>query len=141
MKQAKNDDFRLTNKDADKWNRAQFLERDPMQPEQLCRICLWIDWRNKTCEVVTVMHTNSYPCELHNNVCTRLDLPQDTDFTQFSKYLKEEIVPILDKLHAGFDHYYNGSNWCGRFNRDVVDLHDTLEQALQKAPIKENSNE
>ena len=126
--------FELINKDIDNWTRTQFWERDSMQSEQLCRICLWVDWRDETCEVETVMHTNSYPVELHNGVCSRFNLPQDTDFTEFPKFLREEIISILDKLHVGFDHYWNGSNWRGSFDDDVRDLQWTLEQALQGAP-------
>jgi hypothetical protein len=126
--------FTLKNKDVESWERAQFWDYDPMQRGSLCKICLWIDWRDESLEVETVMHTNSYPCDLHNNVCARFNLPEDTDFTQFPEFLQGEVLPILDELHAGFEYYYDGSNWRGRFSEDVRDLFWELEEALRGAP-------
>jgi hypothetical protein len=127
--------FELNNKDVENWEQAQFWESDPMQNNQsLCDIILYINWEQKTANVETQMRTNSTAGEVWHGLAGEYSLPVDTDFTEFTKFYKDEIKPLLQKIGEGFESYWNGSNWKGSFSEDAHALLWDLQEKLNGAP-------
>lgn len=109
--------FDLTNEGIEELETAEFWEADPMQQNQaLCSIILYVDWESEKVTVETQMKTNSTSMSVWNGLAYEYGLPSDTDFTEFYKYYKENIQPILQEMGKYFESYWNGSNWKGKFN-------------------------
>jgi hypothetical protein len=125
-------DFNLTNADIDTWEKAQFWELDPMQNNQnLCKICLWVNWEDKIVTIETVMNDNSVPGELWHGLCSRYKMADDTDFTEFAGFFSREIQPMLQKLGEGYKSEHDGHNWKGHLNDGelVFEISEKLETA------------
>jgi hypothetical protein len=129
-------DFELTNSNIEDWETAEFWESDPMQNNQsLCRIILYVNWEKKEANVETQMHTNSTAGEVWYGLASEFKLPEDTDFTEFPKFFKEEIQPILKRIGEGFESFWNGSNWKGSFTKDAQEQMWNLQQLLEGANV------
>ena len=126
-------DFNLTNADIGDWEKAQFWECDPMQDNQrLCKICLWVNWEEKTAAIETVMNVDSVPGELWHGICSRFKMSDDTDFTEFAGFFKEEVQPMLKKLGEGFELQHDGHNWKGYLSDE--ELQYAVSEKLEEAP-------
>lgn len=129
-----NNDFALTNEKPEDWEKAQFWESDPMQNNQsLQGIYLYVDWEQRTADVETVMQTNSTPGRVWHGLDGMYKLPEDTDFSEFPEFFRDEVQPMLQKIGAGFEAEWDGSNWKGRFTEEAHDMLWDLDQLLQRA--------
>ena len=127
-----NTDFELTNKNVENWEKAQFWESDPMQNNQhLCRIILYVNWEKKTATVETQMDTNSMAGEVWHGLASEFNIPEDTDFEEFSKFFNEEVKPLLQKIGEGFESSWGGSNWKGSFTEEAHETTWELQELLE----------
>lgn len=132
-----NNDFDLTNENIDKWTSTQFWEKDPTQSEELCKICLWVNWRNKTATIETVINDNSTPGDIFYGTCGRYKLQEDTDFAEFSEFFKDEIQPLLQKIGETYKEEWDGSNWYGykeEFKGEDDYSINRIEEKLERVP-------
>lgn len=133
---AENNDFDLINADVENWTAAEFWEADPMQNNQsICDIILYVNWEDKTAKVETQMRTNSTPGEVWNGIAGQFDLLDDTDFTRFPEFFKDEVQPLLQKIGEGFESVWNGSNYKGQFTEDAQEVLWELQQLLEGANV------
>jgi hypothetical protein len=127
-------DFELINEDKHTWEAAHFWEKDAMQNEAICRICLCVDWQTKTSKVETFMRTNSMRGEVYYGLCSEYPIPYDTDFTQFPDFYDTEVRPLLRQLNEGVSIEWSNSNWIGVFNCNVRHLDWDVENKLHDTP-------
>lgn len=126
MTKTETNDFALINKDQENWTQTEFVEYD-VDKFKFKTICLWVDWRDKT----TMVDVQICDCfELMYDVCSTFEIPIDTDFEEFPSFFAETIQPILQKIGAGWDYYYENSNMHGKFTADAIKTIEKLEIIL-----------
>ena len=131
-----NTDFALTNEPTE--NENEFVEADPYNRETIARIILWVDWESKEATVETKYNTGGTSIRAWNGLASEFSLPVTVDATEFPEYYKEKVQPVLQRLGAVFESFWDGSNWKGRFNfeDDVLEgqYHIGLDEILMDAP-------
>lgn len=127
--------FDLKNEGIENWEQAEFWEYDPMLAEHgICSIIMYVDWESHEVTVETQMHTNSTYMRVWNGLASEFSLPEDTDFTQFVEFYKDEIQPLIQKIGEGFESEWDGNNWKGQFSDEANELLWNVDQKLEKAP-------
>lgn len=113
-----------------------WIEQDPFNPEQVCRIILHIDWEVEEAEIRTEYNTTGMDYRTFMHLASEWRLPDDVDASTFKEYYEEKIRPIILRMAKKFEVYWDGSNHRGRFvsgvkDVDGYDIYDPLEDEME----------
>jgi hypothetical protein len=114
-------------------NTTDLIEEDPFNNNYQSQIRLSIDWENEEIGVGTYYNDNCSPMDVWHGLRRLILLPNNVD----PRYLKEdvdELLPRIEKIRAGYESYWDGHNWKGRFNDDAQQELYSLEYDIEQNP-------
>lgn len=98
-------------------------------------IILWVDWEQERVDIYTKTQNSGCSDREQNRLATEFILPDNTDFSEFPVYYRDEIKPVLEKLSESFEVVYDGNRYVGEFDYDTYDdLFRELDNILENAP-------
>ena len=87
-------------------------------PEQM-PIYLEVDWERQEITAFTRNYQiDGTPSRQWHGLATVYELPGNTRADKLAEWVKNEIVPSVEKLIDKFESVWNGSNWIGRWSWD-----------------------
>jgi len=88
-------------------------------PEQM-PIYLWIDWETEEITAGTRNYQiGGTPMREWHGLVSAYRLPWNVDARELQEWVQNEIIPVVIEIEAGFESYWDGSNWKGRFSENV----------------------
>jgi hypothetical protein len=86
--------------------------------------------------VRTLYGSDGVPMNEWHGLVLAYPLPPDTDAEWLREALAEggELAVLIDRLVAGHETLWNGSNYVGRLNADALEAGEALSFALQDVP-------
>jgi hypothetical protein len=114
-------------------NTTDLIEEDPFNNNYQSQIRLSIDWENEEIGVGTYYNDNCSPMDVWHGLRRLILLPNNVD----PRYLKEdvdELLPRIEKICAGYESYWDGHNWKGKFSDDAKQELYSLEYDIEQNP-------
>lgn len=71
------------------------------------------------------------PMTVWNGRDLRYSIPSEMSGAQLLEFVKEHM-PLLERIHAGHEVRWDGSNWKGCLNQDACDAEELLEAACEE---------
>jgi len=101
-------------------NATGLLEENPMNLGHQAPIYLFIDWENETVDAYTYCD-NSTPGDVYHGKRSMIRLPGEVNAALMREDV-DKLLPMIEKIFAGYESKWNGSNWKGTFNEESMDL-------------------
>jgi len=114
-------------------NATDLIEEDPFNNHYQADIYLSVDWESEEIGVEIYYRDGSTPGDVWHGLRRLIQLPNTVDASSLKEDV-DDLLPRIDSIRAGYESYWNGHNWIGKFSDEAQEELYSLEYDIEQNP-------